>query len=306
MYIGDVLRRTWQITWKFKGLWVLGILAGCSGGGGGGGSSSGSGTGVRYQFEGHELPRLEHFFRQVDPNVAGFVGAAIACLAFLLVIGLFLLGVAGQAGLISGFDLADEGHAVTLSNAFQRGLHYFWKILGAQVLLWILAAVVMILIVVGGGLIALGTFGIALICLIPLACLLVPALLLFGVYVMITQVALVVEELDFGAAFSRSWQVMRENLGNIIVLGIVLVVGGAVVGFVLILPFIAVAAPALAGLAIGGDEVMAGGIALSIIGALVLLPILILVNGIIQAFATGAWTIAYRRMTGRTGTAEIA
>jgi hypothetical protein len=306
MYIGDVLRRTWQITWRFKGLWILGILAGCSGGGGGGGSSSGSGGGVRYQFDGGRFPGPDYYFRNVDPNVLAFLTTALICLGILLVIGLFVLGILGQAGLISGFDLADEGHAVTLSNAFRRGLHYFWKILGAQVLLWILAVIVVIVLFGGGALLALGTLGVALICLVPLACLLVPALLLFGVYVMLTQVALVVEELDFSAAFSRSWQVMRENVGNVIVLGLILIVGGAVIGFLFSLLVLPAALPMLTALAIGGDQVVAGGIALSVLATLVLLPLLILVNGVIQTFATGAWTIAYRRMIGRTGAEAIA
>jgi hypothetical protein len=306
MYIGDVLRRTWQITWRFKGLWILGILAGCSGGGGGGGSSSGSGGGVRYQFDGGRFPGWDHYFRNLDPNLVGFLTAALVCLGILLVIGLFVLGIMGQAGLISGYDLADEGHAVTLSIAFRRGLHYFWKILGAQVLLWILAVIVIIVLFGAGALLALGTLGVALICLVPLACLLIPALLLFGVYVMLTQVALVVEELDFSAAFSRSWQVMRENIGNVILLGLILVVGGLIVGFVFSLLVLPAALPALTALAIGGDQVVAGGIVLSILATLVLLPVLILVNGVIQAFAAGVWTIAYRRMTGRSGVEAIA
>jgi hypothetical protein len=310
MDIGEVLRRVWQITWKFKGLWILGILAGCGAGGGGGGSTPGSGPGVRFGFGGRDFPRLEHFFRQIDPNIAAFVGIALACLAIFLVIVLFLLGVIGQSGLISGFDLADEGHAVTLSVAFQRGLHYFWKILGAQVLLWLLAALVFGILLIAGGVLTLGTLGLALLCLvpliIPLAFLFVAVALLFGVYVMLTQVALVVEELDLGAAFSRSWQVMRDNPGNVILLGIVLVIGGAVVGFLLFLPFVGVAAPTLAGVAIGGERATAAGIALSIIGALFLLPLVVLANGIIQTFVTGTWTIAYRRMIGRSGTEKIA
>ncbi len=305
MYIGDVLRRTWQISWRFKGLWILGILAGCGGGGGGGGSSSGSGGGTRYQFDGGRFPGWDHYFRNLDPNLVGFLATALVCLAILLVIGLFVLGILGQAGLISGFDLADEGHAITLSIAFRRGLHYFWKILGAQVLLWILALIVVLVLLAGGALLALGTLGIALICLVPLACLLIPALLLFGVYVMLTQVALVVEELDFSAAFSRSWQVMRENVGNVILLGLILVVGGAIVGFLFSLLVLPAALPVLTALAIGGDQVVAGGIILSVVAVLILFPLLILVNGLIQTFATGAWTIAYRRMTGRTGTAAI-
>jgi hypothetical protein len=305
MDFAEVLRRAWQITWRFKGLWILGILAGCGGGGGGGGSSGGSGGGVQWQFGDRELPSVERFLDRLDPEFVGVVTVALICLGIALAIGLFLLGVLGQSGLIAGIDLADDGHAVTLSIAFQRGLHYFWKILGAQVLLWLLAAAVLAVAFIAGGILTVGTFGLALLCFLPLACLLVPAFLLFGVYVMLTQVALVVEELDFSAAFGRSWQVLRDNVGNVIVLGIVLVIGGLVVGFVLFLPFLAVALPAVAGLAFGGDRAAAGGIAISLVGAVVLLPLVVLLNGIIQTFATGAWTIAYRRMVGKRG-AEIA
>ena len=30
MDYGEVLRKTWNISWRNKGLWILGILAGCS------------------------------------------------------------------------------------------------------------------------------------------------------------------------------------------------------------------------------------------------------------------------------------
>lgn len=305
MDFAEVLRRAWQITWRFKGLWVLGILAGCGGGGGGGGSSGGSGGGIRWEFGERELPSIERFFDRMDPELLGIITVALICLGIALAIAFFLLGVLGQSGLISGIDLADEGHAVTLSIAFQRGLHYFWKILGAQVVLWLLAAAVLAVVFIAAGILTVGTFGLAALCFLPLACLLVPAFLLFGVYVMLTQVALVVEELDFTAAFARSWQVLRDNVGNVIVLGIVLVIGGLVLGFVLFLPFVAVAFPAIAGITFGGERAAAGGIAVSIIGAVVLLPLVVLINGIIQTFATGTWTIAYRRMVGKSGAEKI-
>jgi hypothetical protein len=137
-------------------------------------------------------------------------------------------------------------------------------------------------------------------------CVLVAAFLLFGVYVMLAQVALVVEDLEFGAALSRSWQVLRGNLGSVIVLGLILVVGGAIVGFLISLPVFALAAPVLAGLAIGERAALAAGIVASLIGFLILLPLLILANGIIQTFTAGAWTIAYRRLIGRKGAEKIA
>ncbi len=42
---GEVLTRAWQITWKYKVLWIFGILASCSRGGGGGSSGGSSVSG---------------------------------------------------------------------------------------------------------------------------------------------------------------------------------------------------------------------------------------------------------------------
>jgi len=59
---GDVLTRAWQITWKYKVLWIFGILAGCTNGGGGsgGGGNSGYSTGPSDQNLPPELKRFVH------------------------------------------------------------------------------------------------------------------------------------------------------------------------------------------------------------------------------------------------------
>jgi hypothetical protein len=41
MGFGDIIKRAWKITWRYRALWVLGLFAGVtgsSGGGGGGGN----------------------------------------------------------------------------------------------------------------------------------------------------------------------------------------------------------------------------------------------------------------------------
>ena len=48
MHYTDLIQRAWQITWRYKVLWIFGILlalASGGGGSGGGGGSSGSGGG---------------------------------------------------------------------------------------------------------------------------------------------------------------------------------------------------------------------------------------------------------------------
>jgi len=58
MDFGYVLKRAWGIIWKFKVLWIFGILAGC----GQAASSSGSNSGVRFSYgEATSHPALNNF-----------------------------------------------------------------------------------------------------------------------------------------------------------------------------------------------------------------------------------------------------
>src|SRR3989304_4627432 len=103
----DVLKRAWGITWKNKGLWILGILAACTGGGGGGGGS-GAYQSSGDQFSGDGGPGLRRFFENIPQETLTLVAIAAAVLAILLGMTFFVLGILGQAGLIAGVSRADE------------------------------------------------------------------------------------------------------------------------------------------------------------------------------------------------------
>lgn len=298
MEFGEVLKRSWEITWKHKGLWVLGILASCSGGGGGGGSSGGqAGSSFRgYNFGQGDFPELEHWLNNISPETITAIALALGCLVLLLALLALVVGAIGQAGLIAGFDLADAGHPVTLSEAFQRGLQSFWKVLAIQVIVGVLILILAVVLGLGGGLFAVATLGLGVLCLLPLICLLVPAALAVGVYTMLAQVAVVVENLTLGEAFRRAWEVLRANLGPVVLMALILILGGGLVSLVLALPVLLVALPALTGALIGGDQNLTTGLVVSGLCFLGLLPLLILANGILQTFVTGAWTVSYRRL----------
>jgi len=65
MDIGEVLSRAWKIIWKYKVLWIFGILASCGQGGGGGGG--GGNSGYRYsQGDPNVSPEIERFFFGIE------------------------------------------------------------------------------------------------------------------------------------------------------------------------------------------------------------------------------------------------
>jgi len=301
MDYGWVLKRAWEITWKFKGLWVLGILASCSSGGGGGGGGGGS-SGSSYQFSGESDPRIVQFQRWIEsiPSETWIAIAVIAGIA-IFVVGLvaLALGVIGQGGLIAGFNQAENNGTVTLGEAFRIGKANFWRLVGVRIVFWLGGVLLALAIVAVVAMIAIGTMGIGLLCLLPLLCLLIPAGALVGVYVMLTQVALVTEGLGVSDSFRRSWEVLKQNLGPFIVIGLILLFGSLVIGLVMALPLIAAVLPAAAGLAFGTDQSTTTGLVTAGLCLVVYLPLMIVANGVLQTYVTGVWTLSFRQLTGR-------
>jgi hypothetical protein len=309
----EVLKRTWQITWHRKGFWILGLLAGCSASGrGGGGGSSQAASGTNFSFDQRSFgfersyPELERFFTGIPGETWIAFGLALFCLAIAAFLIFFFIGVLGQAGLIAGFSASDEGEAVSLSQAFKLGWEHYWTLVGIRIVFavasFLIIGAFLIFYLVAG----IATFGIGLICLLPLLCALVPLALAADVFSVLSMVAAVEEELGVFDAFRRAWNVIKENAGPVIVMGLILVIGGAVLGFILALPLTAVAVPLIAGLILQSEQALFTGIAISAICFVVALPVFILVNSVLTTFITGAWTTTYRRLIGKSGAKEIA
>ena len=309
MDYGAVLSKTWGITWKNKGLWILGILAGCSASGrGSGGQFSGGFRGFqfdssnidRFEFEGVPI-EIENFFRGITDEAFLFAIFAMICVFLFLALVFLVLGVIGQGGLIAGFSRADEGADVSLGDAFSLGLQSFWKLLGIRFTVWIIGLIIGIVLVVG--VIALGivTLGLGLICLLPLICLIVPLAFAVDSYITLAMVAAVDEDLSVFEAFGRAWQVFKENLGPMIVMALILVLGGGIVSIILAAPFFAVFVPFIIGLVNGTEQGVLTGLVASGVLFFVALPVVILLSGILSTFVTGAWTLTFRRLTGKLG-----
>lgn len=306
MDYGAVLSKAWQIGWKNKGLWILGILAGCSASGRGGGSQPTSGIrGYDYdygQWQGQTLPDIERFFGvRVQEEAIILAVLALACVALFIGLIFLVLGVIGQGGLIAGYGMADEGNAVSFSEAFSLGLQNFWKLLGIRVVFWLAGIIIIILLVLGAAFFGIITLGIGLICLIPLICVLIPVAIAVDGYVVLTMVAAVEEQLGVFDSFGRAWNVIKENLGPALVMALILIVGGGIVSAIIFLPFASVVLPAITGVLIGTDQAITGGLVISGLCLVLAIPVGILVNGILTTFVTGSWTLTYRRLTGKAG-----
>ena len=137
---GEVLSRAWQITWKYKVLWIFGILAGCTNGGGGG--SGGGNSGFDSGPSDFDLPpELKRFFYQMEDFAEWavdnwwifiIIGLGILLLA---VISIFL-GTIGRVGLIKGSYEAEMGAtSLAFGELFSTSMPYFWRVFGLSFLI---------------------------------------------------------------------------------------------------------------------------------------------------------------------------
>lgn len=125
MKYGEVFSTSWKIVWKFKALWIFGILSSCmrnagsgasSSGGSGGGSSSfftppGMHTSHNASFlfqPGHWLQLMQLRLNEQPWLIAILIIALFTFISALIVISL-IAGTIGRVGVARGAWLADDG-----------------------------------------------------------------------------------------------------------------------------------------------------------------------------------------------------
>jgi hypothetical protein len=296
MDFGYVLKRAWEIIWKFKVLWIFGILASC----GQASSSGGSNSGYRFSIQESNLsPQIQRFFNQLDPSVIAILIAIGIVIVLALIVLAILLGTVGRVGLIRGTMKAEQGaDRLTFGELWHDGLTFFWRVFGLNLIIGlIIFAVILALFIVGVILTGL-TLGLFLICLIPLICLIIPVMWAVSVVIEQANVALVVENLSITEGIKRGWQVVWANLGTMIVMSLILILGVGLIGGAIIgLPILVVAAPLVVGVTTGTAEAIRNGLLVSGLFFIIYLPVLLLLSGILRAYTSSAWTLTFLRIT---------
>lgn len=285
-----LLKRTWEITWKHKILWVFGLFASCSG------QSyqfnaSGPSRSVQYEFGPGEFPQMQRFFEQYGQEIAAGVAILFLCMCLLLLVS-WVLGALAQGSLIAGFSMAQEGQAINFKSVWDQGVKFFWRILVINLIPLGLGLVAIVLAVISFGL-----------CILPLICLALPIALVVAVFVKLSANAVVVEDLTVGEAIEKAWLIMQTQLGELVVVGLLLVVAGVVASLLIGAPFLLTAAPLVVGWATGQQDAIRTGATFLIVCGVLYIPVMITLNAVLSTFTNGAWTLAYRRWAGKDGTA---
>lgn len=286
MDYGEVISSAWKIAWKHKALWLFGILASC------GSSSGSSNSGASWQVSASpemELPVL------TDLQLSLIIGLGAVLIVVLICLAVFLSTI-GRIGVTLGTVEADQGaESLTVGGVFRGSTPYFWRVFFLNLL--IVIGVVILALFFGTVLVGLSivTLGIALLCMIPLLCVLVPLGWLFYVYIEQANVALVVEDLSISDALQRGWQVFRENIGPLVLIGLFIAAVAFLVSLVLFLPFAFTVFPLLGSIFMGGE--LATLFYISLLCFVLYLPILLILNGILRTYLGSVWTLTFMRLT---------
>lgn len=304
MDYGYLLRRAWDIVWNNKWLILLGIIvaltSGSSFGGGGGGSS--------YQFDDGDFERDferefgEDFDFEFDledealPILGGLTLAIlipILCVAFVIGVVLWALGLVARGALVHGASVLDAGGATTFCDSWRAAWARGWRLIGIGILP---AIPMLILLIVGAGLgmaafsmrsfsgdmFAGPGFGGLGVTFVAVACLAAIAAFVLGLLQTFAERAAMLENTSVFESYGRGWQVLRDNLGPALVLFLIQVGIGLGIGVLTL-----ILAPLLICL------------------CLIIIPVMLLVNGTVTAYFSTLWTLAWRRWTGLAGGPEF-
>jgi len=305
---GEVLTRAWQNIWKHKVLWIFGILASCArrgGGGSGGGGNRGLQTnpGGNTPFSNSQGERVlnqvgQYFEQHIWIIVA--IGIAIILFSFIL----YALGMMGRIGLIKGNYKAENGtEKFAFGELWSESMPYFGRIFGLNFLIGLAVFVVIVIPLILLGVVAViggkTTAGIALVgffaCFIPILCILIPIGWVLSMIIEQAQAAIILEDLGMLDGFKRGWQIVKSNIGPMIIMSLILGIGGGIVGVIVALPLIAAFIPII--ISIGTLRQSLVPVYISLACCAVYAPVLLFFNGILTAYIQSAWALTFMRLT---------
>ncbi len=292
-YFG-ILKKAWNITWRYKALWVLGLFVGSSTGGSSGGSSNYSGGSGDYS------GAYDSFSSWMAENWLSFAifAGVLAMIGFIFAV----LSVAAQGGLVWGANEAAEGRKPVLSQAWLIGFRNWGRtfMIGftlALPIVFVIGVFTAIAIALGIGGVRAGEDALAGV-LVGGVCVALPIFIIVVVFLSIVlgvvyPLALrygVLQDVTFGKAIRRGWDDLWAKRGAV-VFWLVMILPGLAYGMLMIVPIILLALPAI--LALTAEQY-----AMAVVLFVIMFLILLLPTAIYSTFVSSAWTVFFREMTG--------
>ncbi len=317
MNYGALIGRAWQLTWRYKVLWIFGILLALAAGGGA--NSSGNGGGM------WSVPSTMLGTEGFLPVLASFV-VLCCCALFFLIIAAVVVQYVARTALYRSVDQIEE---TSVGPTWREGFRLGWSNRALRMFLLDLivgvAFAIAALVVVAAGAMPLLLLIIdntairvfAVLATLGLESLIMLGLVVVGVIVSVLgqfwrrEIALA--DRSVGEAFSGGTALARLGGGNVGIMWLLLAAIGVVFGLVMAMVFfglgiLAFGAGGGLGYALYGltnSPALAALVGVPIFLLIIMLPSAI-IRGIYLVFDSSAWTLVYREVAGSTTTELVA
>lgn len=285
----QLFQRAARTVWQHKFLILLGILAAFS---------SGSGSdGIRFNLDGdggyqngqpgampwgNVIQGLVPFLSDQPPAALSLGAVLLACLALLVGIALYILGTIARGSLIDAVDAIEEGRKASFSAAWGAAWQRAWTLIGIG-LLPAVPALLGFLVGLAGwagylgissvdpdlGFANVGVGGFVGL----LSCILLPIAFVLSLLRTFANRAAMLEGLGVIDAYRRGFAVLLENASAALLIFVLQIIISVLLGLFLIVPGLVVALCCL------------------------LWPLLFLFQGVMAAFFSSVWTLAWRQWT---------
>ena len=275
---GNILTRSFQLTWKHKSFWLFTMLPMLIG---------------IFIFSAFIAPVF-----LLDGNDDEMMVLVLVLWVVVMIIGgiaSLVAGTAGSASLMLGILRAERGEGSTsFMDLLRDGFQYFGRTLAVILILQFSIGAVITVFFLCVFLLSIVTMGLATICLQPVMILLTPVSFLVIAIMDGALVTLIDEDLGAWDAIKRAFQVVREHVWKFIILTLIVYFGSTILSSIFIFPAMipAMAAP------IFMETDIIGPVMTLIFGAFVCLffPLMTLFSGIVGTFMTYVLSLSYLRL----------
>ncbi len=284
-----VIKRAVKITWSHKSTWLFGILLAVFQGRSGFNSNFNFNSGD-FDFETAPGKYPDFIDTLLSPVVLIVV---IALILFLVVLSIFV-GFLARAALIGMVNDVEKEESTSVNKGFSWGWSHWLSLFGINLAIWIpftACVLVLVALFLAPGIagfvfkqIALGIVFLILGILLLLV-LIIPTALGFSMIETLAERFRVIEKKRISESISQGYQLLRSNLGTVLLFWLIMLLIGFGLGMALLPVTLLLFAPAIALIFVN----VFLGLVLGIPGLLVL----IFLGGLIQTFTSAAWTVFF-------------
>ena len=268
MNYGKIVEDSFSLGWKYKSLWFFGLFAGSFGE-------------FNFQYEADEPFDFETLEYDSYQSVLEYLAPILAAVLVIVFV-LSILRLICSPALVDGVNKITRGGTYKFWDSYSRGLDFFWRYLGINVLF---AAVMIGVIIV--------SLGIAVLIHWLIFFLMIPVIMIFGFVGSsvfgLAERSLVVRDNSIGDALEEGWLLFKNNIGKCIV--IVLIIFGLALALAIVLALMGFMFYFPINLLVGG---ITENIALTFVLAFILgLPVSIVLGGFGGTFFHSLYTLFY-------------